>query len=353
MHSRRPTLPLSLAAVPSGRPGRCLRGAKPREERGWAGDGAAVGAETPSLSRFAVSCIEAVSRRPGSKPAPARPRCRHLRAASPAPLGPELPGALRVPDPNRGSPGCGSRSLQGLPETLREPLGRPDGGSAGTRRARGTLPSVPASGSAPERGTAEAASPGRAAAPVERGGRGGRAGPGRAVPGARAGEEPGGGGAEPRYARPRPEGTRPWRRYLGQRRRARPEPPEGTESQVRAGCLAPTAWLRESGGGSRVTGGGARRGAERREVHLAGFRCAGGTHGAAPPRRGDGRGGGCGGPGLGCEKVSGASMVEKERSSTGPTAVVVRGGLVEVAGRLLPLPSCYAAATRSARLYSW
>lgn len=76
MHSHRPTLPLSLAAVPSGRPGRCPRAqsheksaAGPAAERRWE-------RSRVSLSRFAVSCIEAASRRPGAKPAPARPRCR-------------------------------------------------------------------------------------------------------------------------------------------------------------------------------------------------------------------------------------------------------------------------------------
>lgn len=244
----------------------------------------------------------------------------------------------------RGSPRGQPRRRK--PQPSGAPRAAPGASRLPRRRLGGTRQAtVPASGTAPGRGTAEAPRPGRAAVPVERGGRGGRAGPGRAVPGARAGEEPGGGGAEPRSARPRPEGTWPWRRYLGQRRRARPEPPEGTEPQVRAGCAPRRRGCESRAGGAGCPAAGQRGSARRGAEHRGGSAHRIPRHWRPPPGR-PAAPGGSGGEaavaarGWGVGRARSASIAEKERSSTGPVAAVAHGGLMEEAGRLLPLPSC-------------
>lgn len=256
----------------------------------------------------------------------------------------------------RGSPRGQPRRRK--PQPSGAPRAAPGASRLPRRRLGGTRQAtVPASGTAPGRGTAEAPRPGRAAVPVERGGRGGRAGPGRAVPGARAGEEPGGGGAEPRSARPRPEGTWPWRRYLGQRRRARPEPPEGTEPQVRAGCAPRRRGCESRAGGAGCPAAGQRGSA--RSGAPGGVRSPDSAALEAPtgpPRRagGVGRGGGGGGPGLGCGKGSEridsreGAVLDGSRRCCGPWGA--HGG-----GREAPASAVVlvASAARSAHLYSW
>lgn len=297
MHSRRPSLPLSRAAVPSGRPGRCPRGTNPREERGGAGDGAAVGAEPrfpqPLRRQLHRGCQPPprgqVRSRRGPEAAPARPRCRQ-RAGSPSrpvrprsfqePYGCPTPVAALV-----GSPGGGSRSLQGLPAPLREPLGCPDGASVGHGRQWCRRRERPPGGARRKR----RAPGGRQCLLSAAGGAGG---PGRAGPGGAGGA--GRGGARRRRGRaalrtPSPRGDLavaevPWTEA--------PRPPGaagGHRAAGTGGLRTPTARLREPGGGSRVPGSGAAwLGAERSTGGgpLTGFRGTGGPHRAAPPRRG-------------------------------------------------------------------
>lgn len=350
MHSRRPSLPLSRAAVPSGRPGRCPRGTNPREERGGAGDGAAVGAEPrfpqPLRRQLHRGCQPPprgqVRSRRGPEAVPARPRCRQ-RAGSPSrpvrprsfqePYGCPTPVAALV-----GSPGGGSRSLQGLPAPLREPLGCPDGASVGhgrqwcrrrerppggarrKRRAPGgrqcLLSAAGGAGGPGRAGRCRGRGPGRSQA---------AAGPSRA-PHALAQRGPGrGGGTLDRGAAPARS-----RRRAPSRRYGRAAHPDG--AAARAGRGEP---------GARQRGSVARRGAE----HRRGSPRRIPRHWRPPPGR-PAAPGGSGGEaavaarGWGVGRARSASIAEKERSSTGPVAAVAHGGLMEEAGRLLPLPSC-------------